>query len=148
MAARTPLYERHVAAGARMTEFAGYDMPLQYTSIREEHLAVRSAAGMFDLSHMGEVQLSGSTAEESLLVLGEVAARSLARRQFYVANTRYRGAHRIYVSSKQQILARLQELQHRRRHRHPNDLHPRRLDAGRLGVAHADDDGVLLVGGV
>jgi ATP-dependent exoDNAse (exonuclease V) alpha subunit len=51
----------------------------------------------------------GSTAEESLLVLGEVAARSLARRQFYVANTRYRGAHRIYVSSKQQILARLQE---------------------------------------
>lgn len=51
----------------------------------------------------------GSTAEESLLVLGEVAARSLAHRQFYVANTRYRGAHRIYVSSKQQILARLQE---------------------------------------
>src|ERR1700755_3190848 len=51
----------------------------------------------------------GSTAEESLLVFGEVAARALARRQFYVANTRYRGAHRIYVSSKQQILARLQE---------------------------------------
>jgi conjugative relaxase-like TrwC/TraI family protein len=51
----------------------------------------------------------GSTAEESLLVLGEVASRSLARRQFYVANTRYRGAHRIYVASKQQIFARLQE---------------------------------------
>jgi ATP-dependent exoDNAse (exonuclease V) alpha subunit len=51
----------------------------------------------------------GSTAEESLLVLGEVSARALAHRQFYVANTRYRGAHRIYVSSKQQILARLQE---------------------------------------
>lgn len=49
----------------------------------------------------------GSTAEESLLVLGEVAARSLARRQFYVANTRYRGAHRIYVSNREQILARL-----------------------------------------
>lgn len=51
----------------------------------------------------------GSTAEESLLVLGEVASHSLAHRQFYVANTRYRGAHRIYVSSKEQILARLQE---------------------------------------
>jgi conjugative relaxase-like TrwC/TraI family protein len=51
----------------------------------------------------------GSTAEESLLVLGEVASRSLGRRQFYVANTRYRGAHRIYVASKQEIFARLQE---------------------------------------
>ena len=51
----------------------------------------------------------GSTAEESLLVLGELASRSLGRRQFYVANTRYRGAHRIYVASKQQIFARLRE---------------------------------------
>lgn len=50
----------------------------------------------------------GSTAEESLMVLGEVATRSLGRRQFYVANTRYRGAHRIYVASKQQIFAQLQ----------------------------------------
>jgi len=49
----------------------------------------------------------GSTAEESLLVLGEVAARSLMRRQFYVGNTRYRGAHRIYVSNRKEILARL-----------------------------------------
>ena len=51
----------------------------------------------------------GSTAEESLLVLGEVASRSLGRRQFYVANTRYRGAHRIYVTSKQEVFARLQQ---------------------------------------
>jgi len=50
----------------------------------------------------------GSTAEESLLVLGEVAARSLMRRQFYVGNTRYRGAHRIYVSRRKEILARLE----------------------------------------
>jgi ATP-dependent exoDNAse (exonuclease V) alpha subunit len=57
---------------------------------------------------MTAYRAQGSTTEESLLVLGEVAARSLARRQFYVANTRYRGAHRIYVSSRQQILARLQ----------------------------------------
>ncbi|MEO7799738.1 MAG: MobF family relaxase [Opitutaceae bacterium] len=51
----------------------------------------------------------GSTAEESLLVLGEVAARALAHRQFYVANTRYRGAHRIYVSNRKEILARLEQ---------------------------------------
>lgn len=51
----------------------------------------------------------GSTAEESLLVLGEVATRSLGRRQFYVANTRYRGAHRIYVANKREIFSRLQE---------------------------------------
>ncbi len=51
----------------------------------------------------------GSTAEESLLVLGEIATQSLGRRQFYVANTRYRGAHRIYVASKQEMFARLQE---------------------------------------
>ncbi|MGH7996703.1 MAG: AAA family ATPase, partial [Opitutaceae bacterium] len=50
----------------------------------------------------------GSTAEESLLVLGEVAARSLMRRQFYVASTRYRGAHHIYVSNRKEILARLE----------------------------------------
>ena len=62
MLARTPLYDRHVAAGARMVEFAGYAMPLQYTSIREEHVAVRTRAGLFDLSHMGEVRLGGDGA--------------------------------------------------------------------------------------
>lgn len=62
MLARTPLYDRHVAAGARMVEFAGYEMPLQYTSIREEHVAVRTRAGLFDLSHMGEVRIRGDGA--------------------------------------------------------------------------------------
>jgi aminomethyltransferase len=66
MAARTPLYDRHVAAGARMTEFAGFDMPLQYTSIREEHLAVRRRAGLFDLSHMGEVRITGGRALDAV----------------------------------------------------------------------------------
>src|SRR5438132_2997015 len=66
MAARTPLHRRHVAAGARMVEFAGFDMPLQYTSMREEHLAVRHRAGLFDLSHMGEVRLAGASAETSV----------------------------------------------------------------------------------
>ena len=58
----TPLHSRHVAAGARMVPFAGYDMPVMYTSILEEHRAVRSSAGLFDVSHMGEVRLRGRDA--------------------------------------------------------------------------------------
>ena len=66
MAARTPLHDRHLALGARMVEFGGYQMPLQYSSIREEHNAVRQRAGLFDLSHMGEVRLSGEESERTL----------------------------------------------------------------------------------
>jgi aminomethyltransferase len=66
MAARTPLYDRHVGLGARMVEFGGYDMPLQYSSIRDEHLAVRQRAGLFDLSHMGEVRISGDGVEPAV----------------------------------------------------------------------------------
>jgi aminomethyltransferase len=62
MGRRTPLYDRQVAAGARMVPFAGYDMPLQFAGIRDEHLAVRRRAGMFDVSHMGEVIVEGSDA--------------------------------------------------------------------------------------
>lgn len=58
----TPLTARHRAMGARMVGFAGWDMPLEYTGIREEHLAVRAAAGMFDVSHMGEIEIAGSEA--------------------------------------------------------------------------------------
>lgn len=65
MLARTPLYDRHVAAGARMVEFAGYSMPLQYTTIRDEHVAVRTRAGLFDLSHMGEVRITGDGAAQA-----------------------------------------------------------------------------------
>lgn len=56
---RTPLYEEHVAGGARMIDFAGFRMPVEYTGILEEHKAVRSAAGLFDLSHMGEIRVGG-----------------------------------------------------------------------------------------
>ena len=59
MAQRTPLHDRHVALGGRMVEFAGFDMPLQYSNMRDEHTAVRQRAGMFDLSHMGEVRIAG-----------------------------------------------------------------------------------------
>jgi aminomethyltransferase len=59
---RTPLYEKHVALGARIVEFAGYEMPIQYTSITDEHKTVREAAGLFDVSHMGEIEINGKDA--------------------------------------------------------------------------------------
>ncbi len=64
MASRTPLYDAHLAAGARMVEFAGWDMPVQYKGVLEEHAAVREKAGMFDVSHMGELSLEGPRALE------------------------------------------------------------------------------------
>ena len=59
---RTPLYEQHRALGARMVPFAGWEMPVQYASILEEHRTVRSSVGVFDLSHMGELFVSGADA--------------------------------------------------------------------------------------
>jgi aminomethyltransferase len=56
---RTPLYDRHVEAGARFVPFAGYAMPVQYEGVIPEHLAVRSSAGIFDVSHMGRLDLTG-----------------------------------------------------------------------------------------
>ena len=53
---RTPLYDRHAAAGARLVPFAGWEMPVQYAGIREEHIAVRTGVGVFDVSHMGQVE--------------------------------------------------------------------------------------------
>ena len=63
---RTPLYERHAALGARLVPFAGWEMPVQYTSISEEHLAVRRTAGVFDVSHMGQLELEGDGTHEYL----------------------------------------------------------------------------------
>jgi aminomethyltransferase len=59
---RTPLYETHVALGARMVEFGGWEMPVQYSSILEEHHAVRTAAGLFDIDHMGQFDVTGRDA--------------------------------------------------------------------------------------
>lgn len=59
---KTPLHKTHVALGARMMGFGGYDMPVQYSSIKEEHIAVRQTAGIFDVSHMGEVIVRGPSA--------------------------------------------------------------------------------------
>jgi len=63
---RTPLYEQHVAAGARLVPFAGWEMPVQYEGIVAEHKAVRTDAGVFDVSHMGEIEVEGPTAAELL----------------------------------------------------------------------------------
>ena len=57
---RTPLFTAHQQLGAKLIDFGGWEMPVQYTSIVEEHLAVRNAAGIFDISHMGEVTVSGA----------------------------------------------------------------------------------------
>jgi aminomethyltransferase len=72
-AERTPLYDEHVHLGAQMTNFGGWVMPLQYSSIREEHRAVREAVGLFDLSHMGELRVK----DESLAQ--RVVSRDLTR---------------------------------------------------------------------
>jgi aminomethyltransferase len=66
MPLRTPLYDSHVKAGARIVEFAGWEMPVQYSGILDEHDAVRTRAGLFDVSHMGEVVFRGPRAAESL----------------------------------------------------------------------------------
>jgi aminomethyltransferase len=63
---RTPLYERHVAAGARLVPFAGWEMPVQYEGVAAEHRAVRTDCGVFDVSHMGEVHVEGPHAGELL----------------------------------------------------------------------------------
>jgi aminomethyltransferase len=80
----TPLHDEHVAAGGRMVEFGGYSMPVQYRSIVEEHCAVRNAVGVFDVSHMGEVTISGPRAVECLstLMTNDARALSVGRAQY------------------------------------------------------------------
>jgi glycine cleavage system T protein (aminomethyltransferase) len=63
---RTPLYERHVEAGARLVPFAGWEMPVQYEGVIPEHRAVRADCGVFDVSHMGEIEVEGPRAHELL----------------------------------------------------------------------------------
>jgi aminomethyltransferase len=76
MPLRTPLYETHVRAGARMVEFAGWEMPVQYAGILAEHETVRTRAGLFDVSHMGEVVFRGPKALEAL---GKVFTNDLSK---------------------------------------------------------------------
>jgi aminomethyltransferase len=73
---RTALYERHVEAGAKIVDFAGWEMPVQYGGVRAEHMAVRASAGIFDVSHMGQIETSGPQALALLqrLLSNDVAA--------------------------------------------------------------------------
>jgi aminomethyltransferase len=73
---RTPLYEQHVDLGAKVVDFAGWEMPVQYEGIREEHSAVRRHAGMFDVSHMGQVEVEGPGA---LAFLQRVLSNDVAK---------------------------------------------------------------------
>jgi aminomethyltransferase len=63
---RTPLYAAHLEAGAKLVDFAGWEMPVEYDGIRAEHLRVRSSCGVFDVSHMGEIETSGPQALQLL----------------------------------------------------------------------------------
>jgi aminomethyltransferase len=63
---QTPLHASHLALGARMVPFGGWDMPVEYSGITAEHMAVRTAAGLFDVSHMGEVEIAGKGALEAV----------------------------------------------------------------------------------
>ena len=71
MALRTPLYDWHVRHGGRLVEFGGWDMPVQYTTIVEEHTAVRTAAGLFDVSHMGRLSFGGPVERREEPVRGQ-----------------------------------------------------------------------------
>jgi len=83
---RTPLYHEHVAAGARMVPFGGWEMPVQYTGIIEEHRATRGAVGLFDVSHMGEFEVEGPGALAALqhLTTNDVAALEVGQIQYSV----------------------------------------------------------------
>ena len=83
---RTPLFERHRAAGARLVGFAGWEMPVHYEGIRPEHLAVRREAGVFDVSHMGQVEVSGPQALDLLqhVLSNDVAAVAPGGAQYSV----------------------------------------------------------------
>ncbi|HEU4905486.1 MAG TPA: glycine cleavage system aminomethyltransferase GcvT [Solirubrobacterales bacterium] len=81
---RTSLYERHVEAGAKLVEFAGWEMPVTYVGVREEHVAVRTHAGAFDVSHMGEVEVEGPGALAFLqrVLSNDVGAIALGGAQY------------------------------------------------------------------
>jgi aminomethyltransferase len=83
---RTPLYDRHVAASARLVPFAGWEMPVQYTGIGAEHLAVRTTAGVFDVSHMGQIETTGPQAAALLqrLISNDVEALAVGGSQYAV----------------------------------------------------------------
>ena len=83
----TPLNSRHRALGARLVDFSGWEMPVEYSGLSKEHLAVRKSAGLFDVSHMGEIEIAGndplaalqkiSTNDAALLEMGDAQYSAL-----------------------------------------------------------------------
>jgi aminomethyltransferase len=78
---KTPLHAKHRALGARMVEFGGWDMPVEYTGIVDEHMAVRTRAGLFDVSHMGEIEVAGADALKAVQHITSNDASRLAVNQ-------------------------------------------------------------------
>src|SRR5215211_9265598 len=73
---KTPLNARHRALNARMVEFGGWDMPVEYSGIADEHMAVRTRAGLFDVSHMGEIEVAG---RDALAALQQITSNDASR---------------------------------------------------------------------
>lgn len=81
---RTPLHDTHIRLGARMMPFAGFDMPLSYSGIRSEHLSVRNACGLFDVSHMGQFRVEGHAALDFLqyITTNDVSKLKIGQAQY------------------------------------------------------------------
>jgi aminomethyltransferase len=75
---KTALNARHRASGARMVPFAGWDMPVEYSGVTNEHLAVRTRAGLFDVSHMGEIEIGGT---DALAAVQRISSNDASRLQ-------------------------------------------------------------------
>jgi len=88
MVLRSPLYNLQNELGAKFTEFAGYEIPIRYTSIKEEHMAVRRNVGLFDVSHMSNVWITGPDAEKLIsLTTVEDASRIPDGKSQYMTDT-------------------------------------------------------------
>src|SRR6185312_8786311 len=83
---KTPLHAWHRASGARMVPFGGWDMPVEYSGIVAEHLAVRERAGLFDVSHMGEIEIAG---KDALAAVQRISCNDAAKLQ--VGQAQYSG---------------------------------------------------------
>ena len=115
---RTPLYARHVALGARMVPFGGWEMPVEYSGITDEHLAVRTRAGVFDVSHMGQIEVAGRDALAGIqhITSNDASKLTIGQAQ-YAALTTERGAFvddlLVYRLADEPLPARRQRLEHR-----------------------------------
>ena len=123
------LYDEHVALGGRIVPFAGWEMPVQYTGIVDEHKAVRTAAGIFDVSHMGELRLRGEYAATSSITSSRTTRRSSPTARpctpaLQRARTHPRRPHRVPPHAGR-LAHRLQRLEPREDER---SLRPRRKD--------------------